>query len=125
MLAHQTSEAEVPGSKPASPTMILMRCRIIVNNVEKKSQGREGNLTLGQKKDLKKTAQQGINTTAMNKTVEIGLFFFFMHILVCSDSNIVLKHILGSEFCKCGEGGGRTGDIFPLTFPPPRLCNVY
>ena len=34
MLAHQTSEAEVPGSNPASPTMILMRCRIIVNNVE-------------------------------------------------------------------------------------------
>ena len=61
----------------------------------------------------------------MNKTGEIGLFFFFIHILVCSDSNIVLKHILGSEFCKCGEGGGRLGDIFPLTFPPPRLCIDY
>ena len=42
-LAHQTSEAEVPGSNPSSPTTILMRCRIIVNNVEK-SQGREGHL---------------------------------------------------------------------------------
>ena len=50
---HQTSEAEVPGSNPASPTMILMRCRIIVNNVQK-SQGRERNLPLGQKKDIKK-----------------------------------------------------------------------
>ena len=28
--AHQTSGAEVPGSYPASPTMILMHCRIIV-----------------------------------------------------------------------------------------------
>ena len=27
---HQTSEAEIPGSNPASPTMILGRCRIIV-----------------------------------------------------------------------------------------------
>ena len=26
----QTSEAEVPGSNPASPTKILMRCRIVV-----------------------------------------------------------------------------------------------
>ena len=34
LVAHQTSEAEVLGSNPASPTMILMRCRIIVNNVE-------------------------------------------------------------------------------------------
>ena len=33
---------------PASPTMILMRCRIIMNNVQK-SQAREGNLPLGQK----------------------------------------------------------------------------
>ena len=53
LLALQTSQAEVPGSNPASPTMILMRCRIIVNNVEK-SQGRQGNLPLRQKKDLKK-----------------------------------------------------------------------
>ena len=53
LLVHQTSEAEVPGSNPASPTMILMRCRIIVNNVQK-SQGREGNLPLGQKKIIKK-----------------------------------------------------------------------
>ena len=29
-VAHQTSGAEVLGSNPASPTMILMRCRIIV-----------------------------------------------------------------------------------------------
>ena len=29
-VAHQTSGAEFPGSNPASPTMILMRCRIIV-----------------------------------------------------------------------------------------------
>ena len=32
--AHQTSGAEVPGLNPASPIMILMRCSIIVNNVE-------------------------------------------------------------------------------------------
>ena len=30
LVARQTSEAEVPGSNPASPTMILGRCRIIV-----------------------------------------------------------------------------------------------
>ena len=30
----QTSEAEISGSIPASPTMILMWCRINVNNVE-------------------------------------------------------------------------------------------
>ena len=33
LLAHQTSEAEVSGSNSASPTIILMRGRIIVNNV--------------------------------------------------------------------------------------------
>ena len=47
LLAHQTSEAEVPGSNPASPTMIF------VNNVEK-SLGREENLPVGQKKYTKK-----------------------------------------------------------------------
>ena len=30
LVVHQTSGAEVPGLNPASPTMILMRCRIIV-----------------------------------------------------------------------------------------------
>ena len=30
MVAHQTSGAEVPGSNPAYPTMILGRCKIIV-----------------------------------------------------------------------------------------------
>ena len=30
LVAHQASRAEVPGSNPASTTMILMRCRIIV-----------------------------------------------------------------------------------------------
>ena len=30
LVAHQTSRAEVPGSNPASSTMILGRCRIIV-----------------------------------------------------------------------------------------------
>ena len=34
LILYTTSEAKVPGSNPASPTMILMRCRIIVNNVE-------------------------------------------------------------------------------------------
>ena len=29
-VARQTSGAEVPGSNPVSPTMILERCRIIV-----------------------------------------------------------------------------------------------
>ena len=29
-VAHQTFELEVPGSNPASPTMILKRCGIIV-----------------------------------------------------------------------------------------------
>ena len=28
-IVHQTSGGEVPGSNPASPSMILMRCRII------------------------------------------------------------------------------------------------
>ena len=31
---HFNTEAEVPGSNPASPTKILMRCRIIVYTVE-------------------------------------------------------------------------------------------
>ena len=31
MEAHQTSGAEVPGWNPASPTMILMHCRITVS----------------------------------------------------------------------------------------------
>ena len=43
------------------------------------------------------------------KTVEICLFFFFIHILICSDSKIVLKHILGSEFCKMWGGRGKVG----------------
>ena len=30
LVVQQTSVAEVPGSNPASPTMILMRCRINV-----------------------------------------------------------------------------------------------
>ena len=34
IVAHQTSGAEVPGSNTASSTMILMRCRIIVHNIE-------------------------------------------------------------------------------------------
>ena len=32
-IADKTYWTKVPGSNPASPTMILMRCRIIVNNV--------------------------------------------------------------------------------------------
>ena len=47
LVAHQTSGAEVPGSNPTSTTM--MRCRIIVKK-SRKSQGREGNLPLRQKK---------------------------------------------------------------------------
>ena len=42
------SEAEVLGSYLATPTLFLLRPRIIENNVEK-SQGREGNLSLRQK----------------------------------------------------------------------------
>ena len=34
LLAHQASGAEVTGSNPASPIMILMRCRFIVYPVE-------------------------------------------------------------------------------------------
>ena len=35
LVAHQTTGAEVPASNPASPKMVLMRCRIIAsNNVE-------------------------------------------------------------------------------------------
>ena len=52
---HQTSGAEVPGSNPASPTMSLMRYRIIVNNVENLRLERE-NLPLREKK------QQQYNT---------------------------------------------------------------
>ena len=43
MVAHQTSGAEVPGSNTASPTMILMRCRIIVYSVENLRVERETN----------------------------------------------------------------------------------
>ena len=66
MLAHQTSEVQVLSLYPASPTMILMRCRIIVNNVEK-SQVREGNLPLGQKKIFKN------NKNKNNKMFFIGM----------------------------------------------------
>ena len=49
MVAHQTIGAVVLGSNPASGTMILMCSRIIVKS-RRKSQGREGNLPLRQKK---------------------------------------------------------------------------
>ena len=49
MVAHQTSGVEVPGSNSAFLTMILMRYRIII--IVNKSQGREGNLQLRQKKN--------------------------------------------------------------------------
>ena len=53
-VAHQTSEAKVPGSNPESPIMILMRCRIIMKKW-RKSQGRGGNLLLRQKyRDIQK-----------------------------------------------------------------------
>ena len=56
----------------------------------------------------------------MKKTVTIGLFFFFIHILMSSDWNIVQKHILGCEYCKCGGGG------WVIYFPwPPPLKIVY
>ena len=48
----QTSEAEVPGSNPASHTMILMRRRIFVRKCCK-FQCREGDLPISQKKILK------------------------------------------------------------------------
>ena len=47
------SGAEVPGSNPASPAMILMRCRIIVNKVANLRVERES-LPLKQKKDEEK-----------------------------------------------------------------------
>ena len=47
MVALQTAEAAVPGSNPASPTMILMRCRIIVIYCKI---SRDGDLPLRQKK---------------------------------------------------------------------------
>ena len=52
-VAPQTSGAEVPGSNPASeasPTMILMRCRIIVLLCKKLRV--EGNLNPDAKKNL-------------------------------------------------------------------------
>ena len=52
LVVHQTSGTEVPGSNPASATMILGRCRITVYYC--KSQGRGGNLHLGPKKYTKK-----------------------------------------------------------------------
>ena len=55
LVVHQTSGAEVPGSNPASTTMILMRCRIIVKK-SRKSQGREGNLPQRQKEIYKKNS---------------------------------------------------------------------
>ena len=54
----------------------------------------------------------------MKKTVEIGLFFFFIHILVSSDLNIVQEHILGSDYIVYVEGEGEVECIFPLTSPP-------
>ena len=63
MVAHQTSGAEFPpGSNPASPTMILMRCRIIVSSC-RKSQGREGSLPLRHEKAQKKLFQLPTNKT--------------------------------------------------------------
>ena len=53
LVARQTSEAVVLGSNPASPTMILGRCRIIVSYC-KNSLYREGNLHLRPKKNTKK-----------------------------------------------------------------------
>ena len=45
LLAHQTYRAKIPNSNSTSPTMILMRCRIIVS-LCRKSQGREENIFL-------------------------------------------------------------------------------
>ena len=72
LLVHQTSEAEVPGSHPdhcerCPLTMILMRCRIIANNVEN-SQGSEGNLPLRQKKILKTKT----NRYLFKQTLQLG-----------------------------------------------------
>ena len=52
LAAHQTSGAEVPGSNPASPTMILMRCRIRIIVIMQKISGQ---IALRQKKIIKKT----------------------------------------------------------------------
>ena len=73
LVAHQTSGAEVPGSNPASPTMILMRCRIIVIKY-RKSQGRKGNLPLRQKNDFNKII---FNWTHKNKPDQQQCVHFF------------------------------------------------
>ena len=54
----------------------------------------------------------------MNNTQEIGLFFVLYSHSFQTDWKLVLKHILGSEYCICGRGG--VGWI-PLTIPPPWL----
>ena len=51
----QQKQAEVPGSNPASPTMILGRCRIIVSYY--KTQGRGVHLHLRPKRERKKKVQ--------------------------------------------------------------------
>ena len=60
------SLAEVPGSNPASPTMILIRCRIIVyNNVEKLRVERE-TYPCGKKRSLKKTWEESAQNIKKN-----------------------------------------------------------
>ena len=59
--AHQNSGVEVPGSNPASPTMILMRCRITTKKC-RKSQSKEGNLPLRKKRKKKKFTKLAITS---------------------------------------------------------------
>ena len=57
----------------------------------------------------------------MKKTVDRGLFFFFIHILVCFWLKYSSKAYPWMRMLKVEREGGGRGDIFPQTFPPPKL----
>ena len=61
MVAHQTSAAEALGSNPTTPTMILMRCRIIVKKCKNLREEKE-TFPLRQKRSIIKTKKFSSNT---------------------------------------------------------------
>ena len=59
LIAHQTSGAEVPGSNPASTHLVPQWSWCGAGSLcKKKSQGREGDLPLRQKKDIRKQSSK-------------------------------------------------------------------
>ena len=73
-MADKTYGTEVTSSNPASPTMILMHCRVNVKQC-RKSQGREGVLPLRQNRKCLKDTDDVICQGCRAKSARIRLVF--------------------------------------------------